>query len=131
MANLVRGNEVCRISNKDCSVLYGPSLIAAVFKWSVFDAVAFLLAINEGFSATILDMANHIKTEPAPIAIATVRCDTNPSNSTNATRSCSNPRLHLNRDAIIIPGTNQTASQVYTRLDKDCALVSECLIYHS
>ena len=121
---ILSGNELCQQTNPNCTVLYGAALIAAVFNWTFFDGIAFLLATNRGFRATILDIATHIKTFPDTSAIATIRCGNDLDNdSFNHTNVCSDPTFHLNRDAVTIPGTNQTAAQVYERMNKDCAIV--------
>lgn len=129
------GNEKCRKSNPNCTAVYGPGVLASLFEWENFDAVTFLVAANNGYPMSILDMANVVKSEPSKRAIATVKCNP-PHYSANYwnvganepdDKKCYSPSFSLKRDAITLPHINQTASQVYERMvgkpNGDCDLV--------
>lgn len=125
VTDLSSDNELCQNTNQDCVILYDASVIAAAFKWTLFDGIAFLIGTNRGFRTTILEMAAHIKNAPDSSAMATVTCDDHQQRDlSNQTDPCVNPNFNLNRNAIIIPGMNQTAAQVYRRMGKDCGVVS-------
>ncbi|KAI9826639.1 MAG: hypothetical protein M1832_006235 [Thelocarpon impressellum] len=143
----VTGNEKCREGaegrpgNPNCTVQYGPGVLARAFGWDNFDPVVFMIRYNEGYAMAVPDMAKAFCVAPAsPLygeckdAIATVRChNRRPCNMYScdmvSDRWCMAPTFELRRDLITLPVLNQTADRVYERIipkpGGDCKLVTD------
>ncbi|MCJ1475097.1 hypothetical protein MMC13_003757 [Lambiella insularis] len=126
------GNEKCKQGNPACQVVYGPSVIANVFKWELFDAIAFMIQFNHGLTMTIPDMAASFKSiDPwagtansgAVPQIATITC------TNRGGKNCEEPAFRLDRTMITLPNIGQTADKVYGRIinaqgQGDCKIVA-------
>lgn len=125
------GNEKCAKEHPGCVASYGPGILALIFKWEFFDAVAFLLWANHGFPITMPDLAKSfdkaisLDRDQNQTAVAGITCGnyigshtvpnrwgTNSWSHTNPNQ-CSHPKFHLNRDLITLPNVNRTAADVY------------------
>lgn len=152
------GNEQCRAGtpdhpgNPNCTVLYGPGIIASVFGWSNFDAVAFMLEYNKGYSMSIPQIAAAFQVrDPSTLeqispavpqvasdleprkddAIATIHYDTNYLYYPQQFRF--DPTFQLNRNLITIPVIGQTADMIFSRLipnpGGDCKIIEDLGTY--
>lgn len=152
------GNEQCRAGtpdhpgNPNCTVLYGPGIIASIFGWSNFDAVAFMLEYNKGYSMSIPQIAAAFQViAPSTLeqmgpamaqaasslehrnddGIATIHYDTN--YLYYPQQFSFNPTFQLNRNRITIPVIGQTADVVFNRLipnpGGDCKIIEDLGTY--
>lgn len=126
------GNEKCKQGNPACQVVYGPSVMANVFKWELFDAITFMIQFNHGLTMTIPDMGKAF-TSVDPWAgttnpgitpqIATITC------TNQGGKDCEGPAFKLDRAMITLPNIGQTADKVYPRIvnaqgQGDCKIVA-------
>ncbi|KAI9825825.1 MAG: hypothetical protein M1832_000765 [Thelocarpon impressellum] len=137
------GNEKCRQGmdgqpgNPNCTVQYGPGLIARAFGWGNFEASVLLLHRNKGYPMNIPEMAEAFRVVgrdgSGSDAIATIRCKAPPScprfDCGRDQRGCYDPKFELKLDRITLPVINQTADKILERLlpkaGGDCKLVAD------
>ncbi|KAI9681239.1 MAG: hypothetical protein M1817_002521 [Caeruleum heppii] len=142
------GNEKCREQGEqNCQALYGAGVIAEVFKWDHFNAVTFLIEYNKGYAMSIPDIAEALHLvrpdyteygDDGGVATHTAWIECPDSGSVKDeyydedhpdVYLCSKPKFFLRREAIRIPGVNETADKVAERLitpsGGDCRLVND------
>ena len=72
------GNEKCLAKGyKDCTIVYGPYLLATALQIENFDAFALLIHFNEGYPMSMPDLAKAFKLSTDPDAansVATIDC---------------------------------------------------------
>ena len=107
--------------------MYAPGVLALTFDWEYFDAVVFLINYNEGYPMSIPDMAAAFAfngTANATNAAAIVHCD-EPARNANAwsqlsndedADSCYDAKFYFDREEVVLPVINETASRVYDRI---------------
>ncbi|KAI9673996.1 MAG: hypothetical protein M1817_002202 [Caeruleum heppii] len=136
------GNEKCQtMGNANCTAVYGPGVMASVFKWETFDAFIFMIHYNEGYAMSLPDIAKVFYVKPSSAGrddgadkIATIDCNVPRdrgrfSGPTSPPKKCIKPTFALKRQLVTIPFINQTADHVYKRIipqpDGDCKLLND------
>ena len=141
------GNEKCLSKGyKECTIVYGPYLLAAALQIETFDAFALLIHYNEGYPMAMKDLvkAFTLSTDPdSANKIATIDCSgsSRPNdrfswssesfsisikgvgsdlsldpNQATVLKSCDKPVFSIKRQLINLPILNQTADQIYSRM---------------
>ena len=140
-----RGDEECRQGssefrgNSNCTVHYGPGVIAGFTGWENFDAVAFLIYANNGHAIVIDDLIQHFHVigrygphpeddnQDSDDKIATIECTQPPGHPFLG--FCLKPVFRFKRDKVILPMIGQSADRIYQRMlphpGGDCRLFAD------